>query len=682
MKKNLLLLLTLSFALAGFAQDWKERKEMKTANMERAMEAFYKNNDPSEAMKYFNAEIAANPKNGYAYSWMALIYQRYSEYGKAIEAASKAIQHLPRKDKEYAAFAYSTRADAYVELKEFDKALADYNAAIKAEPSAPSRYQSRADYYFIREEYGLAEKDYQKYISLDPTSPLGYLGIGRNHKQQGKCEEALQWFDKAIQLSSDYSRSYSFRAECYIKLGRFDEAASDIVTALDIDHDNKAFILMQELADSTYRTIVSRLKVQAEKEPNNSEWYYYLGIASERTKKYDKAIEYYTKGSTIDGGAYFYGSIADCHYKRGAFEAALHNINIAIEKDSTELDYRSTRIGVNYELGNMPAVFNDLDFCIAQNPSSLYWYYSRRGWFKKLNGDTEGAIEDYTASITLYQEYPRTYMSRGQLLMKEGDAAAARKDLLKCIALDTADMKSLSCAPYAYQALGDSRNALRLLDTMLAHDREGNLYDAACLHSLMGNHTKAIDYLRQALDDGYRHFTHIERDSDLDNIRNDEEFKQLVAHYKELWRKEVASDEAAIGSLVEKTSEIPFIRRNGITEVKCSINGLPLTFVFDTGAGDVTISSVEAAFMFKNGYLSDKDVVGRSAYRTASGDIHEGTVINLEKIEFGGMTLSNVRASVVHGQSAPLLLGQSVLSRLGKIEIENARQVIKITYHE
>ena len=154
------------------------------------------------------------------------------------------------------------------------------------------------------------------------------------------------------------------------------------------------------------------------------------------------------------------------------------------------------------------------------------------------------------------------------------------------------------------------------------------------------------------------------------------------SEYKEIWKREVGSDEQSVASLVEKSVEILFKRRNGVTEVNCSINGLPLYFIFDTGAGDVTISSVEAAFMFKNGYLSEKDVIGRKNYRTASGDIVEGTLINLSTIEIGELSLSNVRASVVKGQNAPLLLGQSVLSRLGKVEIDNANQKIKITYQE
>ena len=49
-------------------------------------------------------------------------------------------------------------------------------------------------------------------------------------------------------------------------------------------------------------------------------------------------------------------------------------------------------------------------------------------------------------------------------------------------------------------------------------------------------------------------------------------------------------------------------------------------------------------------------------------------------MNFGGLTLSNVQASIVRNQVAPLLLGQSVLSKLGKIEIDNTRHVLKITH--
>ena len=88
---------------------------------------------------------------------------------------------------------------------------------------------------------------------------------------------------------------------------------------------------------------------------------------------------------------------------------------------------------------------------------------------------------------------------------------------------------------------------------------------------------------------------------------------------------------------------------------------------------------VEATFMMKNNYLSPNDVIGNRQYMDANGNVSVGTLINLKNVHFGGLNLNNVRASVVRNQKAPLLLGQSVLSRLGKIEIDNKKSLIRIS---
>ena len=50
-------------------------------------------------------------------------------------------------------------------------------------------------------------------------------------------------------------------------------------------------------------------------------------------------------------------------------------------------------------------------------------------------------------------------------------------------------------------------------------------------------------------------------------------------------------------------------------------------------------------------------------------------------VNFGGLDLDNVKASVVRNQKASFLLGQSVLGRLGKIEIDNSKNVLKISHN-
>lgn len=307
-----------------------------------------------------------------------------------------------------------------------------------------------------------------------------------------------------------------------------------------------------------------------------------------------------------------------------------------------------------------------------------------RNRFKEIAGDTEGAIEDESMAIVLVPDYSYSYFCRGDNYLKQGKKELAEADFRKVIEIEDKPEKYV-CIHYAYQALGENDKAIAAMDTIIARnpDDAGKYYDAACLYSRMKDKENALRNMEKSLGMGFRRFSHIERDDDLDFLREMDEFKVLIQKYKRANEGDERLKEAVPMNASETvTTEIPFTKENGICKIKCKINDLPLHFVFDTGASDVTISMVEATFMMKNGYLSANDVVGSRQYMDANGDVSVGTVINLKNVNFGGLDLTNVRASVVRNQKAPLLLGQSVLGRLGKIEIDNSLNVLKITHNK
>jgi clan AA aspartic protease (TIGR02281 family) len=117
-------------------------------------------------------------------------------------------------------------------------------------------------------------------------------------------------------------------------------------------------------------------------------------------------------------------------------------------------------------------------------------------------------------------------------------------------------------------------------------------------------------------------------------------------------------------------TKISMTKEGGVYTVPCKVNGLPLKFIFDTGASDVSISLTEALFMLKNGYLKKEDIGESVYYSIANGDVAKGTKLNIKEIEFAGLKLYNIEASIVHETTAPLLLGQSVISKLGKIQLD------------
>ena len=172
------------------------------------------------------------------------------------------------------------------------------------------------------------------------------------------------------------------------------------------------------------------------------------------------------------------------------------------------------------------------------------------------------------------------------------------------------------------------------MDSIIAREdnRAGSYYDAAYLYYRMKDRNNALRCLEKALELGYMRFAHIEQDFDMNFIRDTDKYNTII-------QKNKSKHEA-----------------------------------------DVSLFVVEATFMMKNGYLNANDVVGSQSFVDANGDVSVGTVINLKNVKFGGLTLTNVRALVVRNQKAPLLLGQSVLGRLGKLEIDNSSQILNISH--
>lgn len=117
-------------------------------------------------------------------------------------------------------------------------------------------------------------------------------------------------------------------------------------------------------------------------------------------------------------------------------------------------------------------------------------------------------------------------------------------------------------------------------------------------------------------------------------------------------------------------------KKGDVYYVPGEINGLPLNFIFDTGASNVYISLTEALFMLKNGYLSENDLGKTSYSQIANGDIVENTEVLLREVKVGPVTINNVKAMVSNTISAPLLLGQSAIQKLGPIQLDGNKLII------
>lgn len=118
-------------------------------------------------------------------------------------------------------------------------------------------------------------------------------------------------------------------------------------------------------------------------------------------------------------------------------------------------------------------------------------------------------------------------------------------------------------------------------------------------------------------------------------------------------------------------------QKNGVNYISCMINNIPMKFIFDTGASNVTISKTEALFLIKQGQLSKNDIIGKTEYQIANGNIEEGTKIILREITIDGIVLKDIIATVIDNDSSPLLFGQSAIKMLGIYTIQGNKLILK-----
>ncbi|MCR4921596.1 MAG: retroviral-like aspartic protease family protein [Bacteroidaceae bacterium] len=664
----------------------RTEKEPESYNYKRGCEAASDGNT-DEAMKYFQEEVDENPKNGYAWAWIQCMYRDKEEYGEALSAGAKALKYLPRRDHYYVAFTHATQAKVYYAMDETEKALGEVTKALKVEPKNEDYLSMRGGLLWEMDEYAKSNADYEKLIQLTPGATDGYMGKGRNLLEMAQYDEAIELFTYASKLDSDLSQAYSFRASAYLSKGNNHAAAQDIVKSLEMDGNNRSFFIMQDANDTCYRELVVMMKMKANiPGAERDKWTYYQGVLHQRQKHYHKAIESYKESAALEATAAVYENIADCYDQLGNYPMALRYIDLAIAQDSTDDGFIQSKADLLYNNGEGEKAVAEMSRFVERRPN-FYGGYYRRGFFKDNMLDVDGAIEDYTYAITLKDDYAYAYLGRGDMYIQKGDTAAARADYEQAARLDSVIGKTGDCRQYALLMLGMPDSAEVHMKRILAQDSTaGNYYDAACLMCKMGRLTEALGYLQKSFEKGFRRFAHIERDDDLDALRGMEEYKAMIDTWKKKFADESNEDAendilVALPETVEmETTEVPFKKEGSMMKISCTINDLPLHFIFDTGASDVSISEVEANFMLKNGYLTRSDVQGKAHYSTADGSVHEGTVLNLRHVKFGGLELNNVKASVVKSQKAPLLLGQSIFERLGRIEIDNESRVVKVTH--
>lgn len=215
-------------------------------------------------IKEIKKAIILAPDKGSSYGMLAVHYSTLgsakklaNENDEAEKYFNKALENhnmVVKLDSQNAWSHINRGGFFFTYLKDYEKALKDYETATKLNPNKAYVYEHKGELYKELKKYPEAIKNYKKALQVDPEnfSDFDYIKLGDIYKELKKYSEAIEIYTQAIEKLPKFAHSdhrvfaYNDRAEIYIKLGEYDKAVADCDKGLELTSDSISVWLLEK----------------------------------------------------------------------------------------------------------------------------------------------------------------------------------------------------------------------------------------------------------------------------------------------------------------------------------------------------------------------------------------------------------------------------------------------------
>ena len=211
--------------------------------------AQYQMGQADAAIESFKAETLLQPRHSEAFSWLGIaeLNQNHPELAIGPLDTAKALDpkdpqilyycgraHLLEAEADYRKLAELNPNSALVHrglAESFDaggqpeKAIAEYEAAIKQEPNNPDLYEALGEANLKMSRRPAAQQAYEHALALNPHSAIALYNLGRIDIESGKPEQGVALLRKAESVHASPAPTYFYLGLGLAELGQNAEAA-------------------------------------------------------------------------------------------------------------------------------------------------------------------------------------------------------------------------------------------------------------------------------------------------------------------------------------------------------------------------------------------------------------------------------------------------------------------------
>jgi tetratricopeptide (TPR) repeat protein len=276
-------------------------------------------------------------------------------------------------------------------------------------------------------------------ISRNPDCWLANNNLGGYLYNKGHIKEAIEHYQKAIQIDPNYAEAQNNLGAALAAEGRFDEAIGNYHKAIQIS-PNFAYALnnlgMALAARGQFDDAIENYRKAIQISPNFADALDNLGAALTVKGRFDEALGYYRQALAIDP------NFAGAQNNLGILLAKQGQITEAIEYYQKAIELNPNRAEFYNNLGNLLAIqgrpaeaIRQFQKALAVEPDYTKAHYNLADIFF-AQGRWGEAIEQYQRALEQMPDSTHAHYQLGLLLQSRGEFAAAITQFQKILELD------------------------------------------------------------------------------------------------------------------------------------------------------------------------------------------------------------------------------------------------------
>jgi Flp pilus assembly protein TadD len=134
----------------------------------------------------------------------------------------------------------------FVKQEEYDKAIAEFEAALEQEPDNVAALTMLGVAYYSKFQFDEAISQYEEALEIAPQDPDIHSNLAAAYVQTGKLAKAQQEYQTAVDLQPDLAEAWFGLGVIHVQLGQNEEAIAAFTKFQE--HDSGADSIATDLA--------------------------------------------------------------------------------------------------------------------------------------------------------------------------------------------------------------------------------------------------------------------------------------------------------------------------------------------------------------------------------------------------------------------------------------------------